>query len=138
LSVAERIRSAIVALDVPHVDAAECVASVSIGVAGIVPRGLDDPTSLIDLADAALYAAKRAGRNRSAVAPIAAATAIARADAGHARPINNASVPGHRSSAAALRLIRELDADTGIRIAEVLPPRIGQIGQQRFAHDPDN
>jgi diguanylate cyclase (GGDEF)-like protein len=68
LIVAERIRCAIVALEVPHADAADSLTSVSIGVASIVPRRSDDRATLIDAADAALYDAKRAGRNRSAAA----------------------------------------------------------------------
>jgi diguanylate cyclase (GGDEF)-like protein len=69
LTVAERIRCAIAALAVPHADSAACVTSVSVGVASIVPRRSDDRATLIDAADAALYDAKRAGRNRSVTAP---------------------------------------------------------------------
>jgi diguanylate cyclase (GGDEF)-like protein len=69
MTVAERIRCAIVALDVPHADAADLIASVSIGAASMIPRRSGDSAALIDAADAALYEAKRAGRNRSAAAP---------------------------------------------------------------------
>lgn len=53
---AENIRAAIAASDAGM--------TVSIGVAGFVPEVNADPDSLLRRADAALYAAKRAGRNR--------------------------------------------------------------------------
>jgi diguanylate cyclase (GGDEF)-like protein len=68
LVVAERIRTSIAALEVPHENDTSSVTSVSIGVASIVPRRADDRATLIDAADAALYEAKRAGRNRTLAA----------------------------------------------------------------------
>lgn len=53
---AESIRAAIAASDAGM--------TVSIGVAGFVPEVQADPDSLLRRADSALYAAKRAGRNR--------------------------------------------------------------------------
>ena len=53
---AEVIRAAIAASDAGM--------TVSIGVAGAVPELQAEPDSLLRRADAALYAAKRAGRNR--------------------------------------------------------------------------
>ncbi|WP_146907663.1 ligand-binding sensor domain-containing diguanylate cyclase [Arenimonas daejeonensis] len=53
---AEVIRAAIAASDAGM--------TVSIGVAGFVPNVQSEPDSLLRRADAALYAAKRAGRNR--------------------------------------------------------------------------
>jgi diguanylate cyclase (GGDEF)-like protein len=53
---AETIRAAIAASDAGM--------TVSIGVAGFVPEVQADPDSLLRRADAALYAAKRGGRNR--------------------------------------------------------------------------
>ncbi len=76
LSTAERIRTSVVAMRVPHAGSqgSEWL-TVSIGVAAIVPAGLADSRSvaaaadaLVRRADAALYRAKRDGRNRSEAA----------------------------------------------------------------------
>jgi diguanylate cyclase (GGDEF)-like protein len=63
--VAERLRAAVQALQIPHPQSPERVVTVSIGVAGSRGGGglLDD---LIGAADQALYVAKCAGRNRVA------------------------------------------------------------------------
>jgi diguanylate cyclase (GGDEF)-like protein len=53
---AESIRAAIASSDAGM--------TVSIGVAGFLPDVQAEPDSLLRRADAALYAAKRAGRNR--------------------------------------------------------------------------
>lgn len=63
--VAERIRREVVARRVPHGGAAAGFVSVSLGVASVVPRDGDPPVSLVERADAALYQAKRRGRNRA-------------------------------------------------------------------------
>jgi diguanylate cyclase (GGDEF)-like protein len=64
---AEVIRAAIQALELPHEGNPGCggVVTVSIGVAGYEPKNPEaDPAALIAVADAMLYAAKAAGRNR--------------------------------------------------------------------------
>jgi diguanylate cyclase (GGDEF)-like protein len=65
LSVAEQLRTGILDLGVEHPDSriAEVV-SASFGVAAVVPVADGDPGELVQRADAALYEAKRGGRNR--------------------------------------------------------------------------
>lgn len=66
LALAERIRENIAALEMPHPsnEAAGCV-TISLGAATLVPDRTLNLDGLIDAADRALYAAKRAGRNRA-------------------------------------------------------------------------
>ena len=66
LTVAERIRADIAALKLPHPgnDNVGCV-SISLGVATVVPDRTLEMGELVEAADRALYAAKRAGRNRA-------------------------------------------------------------------------
>lgn len=45
-------------------DSPDAAVTVSIGVAARVPLGVDDPSTLVRAADAALYQSKRSGRNR--------------------------------------------------------------------------
>ncbi len=61
--VAERVRQAVLALEVEHTGSAAGVATVSIGAASFKPVSFDRPIALVEAADAALYAAKRSGRN---------------------------------------------------------------------------
>jgi GGDEF domain-containing protein len=61
--VAERLRQGVLELDLPHEDSAAGRLTISLGVAGTVPTGTNTPQQLIDAADAALYVAKRNGRN---------------------------------------------------------------------------
>jgi len=61
---AERIRRAVVNLRIPHAPEVGGTATVTIGVACANPGGGDLPEALFTAADAALYAAKTAGRNR--------------------------------------------------------------------------
>ena len=65
---AERLRAAIERLGIPHEGNPRCggVVTASVGAATIVPAGQNtgDGTTLLAQADAALYEAKRAGRNR--------------------------------------------------------------------------
>ena len=72
-AIAERVR----ALAIPHRRAtAAPIVTVSIGVAALVPDSRQGPEHLIAAADQALYAAKRAGRNRIVVAPCSTENSI--------------------------------------------------------------
>nr|WP_018506336.1 diguanylate cyclase [Parafrankia discariae] len=64
LRIAERLREAIAALAQPHPLTAERIVTVSIGVAAVVPPPGKAADSIVEIADAALYNAKHAGRNR--------------------------------------------------------------------------
>jgi diguanylate cyclase (GGDEF)-like protein len=64
LAVAERIRSAVAALNLPHEGSPWGIQTISIGVAAMVPNGTDSAMSLLNASDNALYCAKRLGRNR--------------------------------------------------------------------------
>jgi diguanylate cyclase (GGDEF)-like protein len=64
--VAERIRAAIEDLALPHAATDRGILTVSLGVAVLAPTFGGDPGKLVESADAALYAAKRGGRNRVA------------------------------------------------------------------------
>ena len=62
-AIAERIRRAVVELGVPNAGSALGSISVSVGVCAMVPSRTEGPAELVRRADAALYDAKRAGRN---------------------------------------------------------------------------
>jgi diguanylate cyclase (GGDEF)-like protein len=64
LDVAETIRTAVAALQVPHAGNPLGIQTISIGVAAIVPEQKDSVVSLLKASDAALYRAKNMGRNR--------------------------------------------------------------------------
>jgi len=64
--VAERIRASVIHADIAHAGSPMGVVTVSIGVATIEPGDGDDPEVMLGRADAALYRAKHAGRNRIA------------------------------------------------------------------------
>lgn len=67
---AERLRLGVEELAIPHDGiAGRAIVTVSVGVALIEPGPDASPTSLIEAADAAMYEAKRKGRNRWAMAP---------------------------------------------------------------------
>lgn len=61
--VAEKIRSAVTAQELAHVDSPHGIVTLSLGVASAVPGEGVTAEHLLQTADAALYAAKRAGRN---------------------------------------------------------------------------
>jgi diguanylate cyclase (GGDEF)-like protein len=68
LALAERIRSGIAALALKHDHGSSGVVTVSVGVAAVRAGAGADMQVLLESADAALYAAKRAGRNRCVLA----------------------------------------------------------------------
>ena len=63
-ALAQRLRDAVAARGLPHVHVASGRVSLSIGLATMPARADTTPTRLVERADAALYAAKRGGRDR--------------------------------------------------------------------------
>jgi diguanylate cyclase (GGDEF)-like protein len=61
--IGEAVRLAVLALEMPHATSSHQSVTVSVGVASTLPNGGQCPGDLIEAADAALYAAKRRGRN---------------------------------------------------------------------------
>ena len=76
LYVAEHIRLAVAALDIQHLDSSCGTVTISIGAAVVIPRPSLAPEALVNSADNALYAAKRAGRNQVATLPAADAIPV--------------------------------------------------------------
>jgi diguanylate cyclase (GGDEF)-like protein len=69
LQVAQRIRFAIKALNIPHLNSqASDRVSISCGIACLVPSDISSPSQLISIADRALYEAKKQGRDRATLA----------------------------------------------------------------------
>jgi diguanylate cyclase (GGDEF)-like protein len=63
LEIGEMVRAAAQTLAMPHATSLYQTVTVSVGVACTKPNGAQRPGDLIEAADAALYAAKRRGRN---------------------------------------------------------------------------
>jgi diguanylate cyclase (GGDEF)-like protein len=61
--IGETVRLAVLDLDMPHATSSHQCVTVSVGVASTLPNDSQCPGDLIEAADAALYAAKRRGRN---------------------------------------------------------------------------
>lgn len=69
-ALAERMRAAVADLAIPHApESGRAAVTISIGVATVTAAVADSPAALVAAADAALYAAKTAGKNRVSVAP---------------------------------------------------------------------
>jgi diguanylate cyclase (GGDEF)-like protein len=64
IDMAERLRTGIASLDDPEASADQGAVTVSVGVAAAVPEAGRGWNHLVRQADAELYRAKRAGRNR--------------------------------------------------------------------------
>ena len=63
--IAERIRAAVEALHIAHAGMGpDAVVTVSIGAVSVKPDTVENPQQLVEAADAELYAAKQAGKNR--------------------------------------------------------------------------
>ena len=65
----ERLRGVVEALDIPNPGTEQGVLTISVGISSFVPGSGWDAEHLLGFADAALYRAKAAGRNRVEVAP---------------------------------------------------------------------
>lgn len=70
----ERLRGVVEALDIPNPGTERGVLTISVGISSYVPGSSYDAEQLLGDADAALYRAKAAGRNRVEVAAPAEAT----------------------------------------------------------------
>ena len=68
--VAEGLRRAVEELALPHAAGERGLLTISVGAAAVVPGDDLDVAALLAAADAALYAAKRAGRNRALLAAV--------------------------------------------------------------------
>ncbi len=69
LETARRIQNEVWSLAVPHEGTATRIVTASLGVASLTPTGEGVPEDLLRQADAALYRAKRSGRDRVESAP---------------------------------------------------------------------
>jgi diguanylate cyclase (GGDEF)-like protein len=66
---ADRVRRAVEAMNLPHSESAYQRVTLSCGVAAMWPQATNQPAQLIERADHALYRAKQEGRNRVEEAP---------------------------------------------------------------------
>lgn len=62
--IANRLLNAVAALSIPHEESEKSYVTVSIGVATVRPDQIETPDRIIEIADNALYSAKKNGRNR--------------------------------------------------------------------------
>ena len=128
LRIAERVRAAIAEMSLPGTDVA---VTVSVGVAGY-PEHASTPDRLARLADAALYLAKRQGRNRVELAEPSVVVGSFDAagqtgPAGQARPADP-GVPAAPTAATAPAA--DPAPGAGPSAADLVPgPRSGGIGQ---------
>lgn len=67
--VAERVRAALEGSLEPHLKSPMGIITISVGVTSVIPQGDDRTFQFIEAADAAMYEAKRGGRNRVTRAP---------------------------------------------------------------------
>ncbi len=61
---ADRIRSAVETLAIPHTGSSDGIVTASVGVASMIPTRGSHPSDLVERADRGLYRAKGTGRNR--------------------------------------------------------------------------
>jgi diguanylate cyclase (GGDEF)-like protein len=112
LRIAERVRGAIAEMSLPGIDV---TVTVSVGVAGY-PEHASTPERLARLADAALYLAKRQGRNRVELAEPSVVVGAFDAPAGPGSPAGPAALTGP-------------PPDPGPTAADLVPePRSGGTG----------
>lgn len=66
--IANRLMNAVAALAIPHEESENSYVTVSLGVATVRPDQIETPDKIIEIADNALYCAKKDGRNRYVLA----------------------------------------------------------------------
>ena len=69
MHLAEKLREAVMNLKINHRGSGIGQVTISLGCAALTPGNGADKTALFEMADAALYDAKRSGRNRSHASP---------------------------------------------------------------------